>query len=905
MTVRNLEALFRPETIAVVGAATAGDTAGGIVLRNLLGSGFEGQVMSVNSEQETHAGVPSYPDVGSLPAAPDLAVICTPPAAAPPLLAQLGERGTRAAVVLTAGLSRVDDESDASLQREMLVASEPHCLRILGPNSLGVLVPEIGLNASLAHLGARPGRLALVSQSRAVCTAVLDWADARGIGFSYFVSLGNSADVDVGDVLDYLSAESSTAAILLYLEAVDEPRKFMSAGRHAARNKPVIVIKAGRLDEGVPAAASLTGPLAEDDVYDAAFRRAGMLRVYQIQELFDAAETLARSRPAAGDRLLVVSNGRGPGLMAADAQVAGGGRLAELSGGTRQQLDAVLPAAWWGANPIDITCDAPGERYGDALRVLLSESEADGILVLHSPTATASSEGAARAVAETVAAVAPHRIVLTSWMGGEGAEPARRILRDAGVASYDSPGDAVNAFLHMVSYRNNQDQLMETPPSLPREFAPDSAAARAVIEKVLAAGREVLTAPESKEVLSAYGIPSVETRIAGDGEEAVEMAGEIGLPVALKVLSPDLIHKTDVGGVALDLETPKAVREAADALSRRLRVLRPDASLTGFVVQPMARRSGAVELIAGAATDRVFGPVLLFGRGGTAMEVIGDRAIGFPPLNMNLAHELVRRTRVSKLLGGYRGRPPADREAICRTLVQLSQLLVDLPGVIEVDVNPLLADESGVLALDARIRVARAAPSERLAIRPYPSELEETIALRSGGSLLLRPIRPEDEPAHRRFFERLEPEDLYFRFFSAVREPGHSQLARFTQIDYDREMAFIAYAPDQEEETLGVVRAIADADNKQAEFAIIVRSDVKGQGLGRVLLEKMIRYCRSRGTAELVGQALAENAPMLSLARKLGFRSQFNREAGLLDLSLSLVESGDRPSVPEAEHPDQ
>jgi len=889
MTVRNLDALFRPQSIAVVGASNRSDTVGAVAMRNLLAGGFDGPVMPVNPEHEAVAGVLAYPDVASLPSAPDLAVVCTPLATVPPLLAELGELGTRAAIVLTAGPTRVEGGTDEKLQQEMLAASESHCLRILGPNSLGVLVPEVGLNASFAHVEALPGRLALVSQSRALCAAVLDWAGSRGIGFSHFVSLGASADVDVGDVLDYLSAEISTSAILLYLESADERRKFMSAGRHAARNKPVIVIKSGRPSEGVRAAASHTSALAgEDEVYDAAFRRAGMLRVYQIQELFDAAETLARSRPAAGDRLLIVTNGRGPGVMAADAQVAGGGRLAELPTELRQRLDKMLPAAWSGANPIDITCDAPGDRYADALGILLAESEADAILVLHSPTAIASSEDAARAVAETVARVAPHRIVLTSWLGGEGAEPARRILREAAVATYDAPGDAVRAFLHMVAYRRNQRQLMETPPSLPREFDTHPAAARAVIRRALAAGREMLSEPESKEVLSAYGIPSVDTRIAGDREEAVEMAGDIGLPVALKILSPQLAHKTDVGGVALDLETPNAVRAAADALLRRLRVLRPDASLDGFVVQPMARRSGAPELIVGATTDPVFGPVLLFGRGGTAVEVIADRAIGFPPLNMNLARELVSRTRVSKLLEGYRGRAPADREAICLALVQLSQLVVDLREVIEVDVNPLLADESGVLALDARIRIAPAARSDRLAIRPYPSELEETIALRVGRLVVMRPIRPEDEPAHSRFFQHLEPEDLYFRFFSPVRKAPHSQLARFTQIDYDREMAFIAYAPDEEDETLGVVRAIADPDNRQAEFAIIVRSDVKGQGLGRALVEKMIRYCRSRGTGELVGQVLSENTPMLALVRKLGFRSQLNREAGLVEVRVQL-----------------
>ncbi len=891
MTVRNLDALFRPRSIAVVGASNRDDTVGAVVVRNLLGGGFEGPVMPVSSESQAVAGVLAYPEIANLPSAPDLAVICTPVETVPPLLSELGELGTRAAIVLTAGPPNFGDEGDGGLQQEMLAASEGPCLRILGPNSLGVLVPEIGLNASFAHVGALPGRLAVVSQSRALCTAVLDWARSRGIGFSHFVSLGNSADVDVGDVLDYLSVETSTAAILLYLEAVDERRKFMSAARHAARSKPVIVIKSGRADPGGFEAALDPGALAsEDDVYDAAFRRAGMLRVYQGQELFDAAETLTRSRPTSGDRLLIVSNGRGPGVMAADAQAAGGGRLAELSAETRERLGAVLPPSWSGSNPIDITCDAPGSRYASVLEILLADSDADGIVVLHSPTAIASSEEAARAVAETVAEVAPHRIVLTSWLGGEGAEPARRILRDAAIATYDAPGDAVRAFLHMVSYRRNQRQLMETPASLPREFAPESAAARAVIERALAAGREMLSEPESKDVLSAYGIASLETRIAGDAEEAVAMAAELGFPVALKILSPQVAHKTDVGGVALDLETPDAVRESADALRRRLRVLQPEATLEGFVVQPMAQRSGATQLIVGVATDPVFGPVLLIGRGGTAVKVIGDYAVGLPPLNMNLARELVGRTRVSRRLEGYRARAPADREAICLTLVQLSQLVIDLPEVIEVEVNPLLAYPNGVLALDARMRIARSTDPERLAIRPYPNELEEEVALRDGGSLVMRPIRPEDEPAHNRFFQHLAPEDLYLRFFSAVRKAPHSVLARFTQIDYDREMAFIGYEPERPGETLGVVRAVADPDNKQAEFAIIVRSDVKGRGLGRVLLEKMIRYCRSRGTGELMGQVLPENTGMLSLARKLGFESHLDREAGNLEIRLQLTD---------------
>lgn len=887
MTVRNLGALFAPRSVAVIGASTRERSVGAVVMRNLLRGGFAGPVMPVNPKHEAVAGVLAYPDVASLPVTPDLAVIATPPAPIPGLVDALGARGTRAVVVLTALPRR--REGAPGVEQAMLEAARRHLVRILGPNCLGLLVPGIGLDASFAHVPAIPGRLAFVSQSGALCTAVLGWARSRGIGFSHFVSLGNSADVDVGDVLDYLGGEPSTQAILLYLEAVEHARKFMSAGRAAARNKPVIVIKSGRVSEGARAAASHTGALAgADDVYDAAFRRAGMLRVDHIDELFDAAETLSRSPTVRGERLLIVTNGGGPGVMATDALVARGGRLAELSAATRAKLDAVLPATWSGANPVDIIGDAPGERYADVLGILLEEPAADGLLVLHAPTAIASSEDAARAVATAVRGGRARRALLTSWLGGEGAEPARRILREAGVASYETPEDAVRSFLHLVRHRRNQEELIETPPSLPEGFRPARDAARALIARAARAGREMLSEPESKELLALYAIPVVATRIAADGEQAAKLAEDIGFPVAVKLLSPQVTHKSDVGGVALDLASADAVREAARAIEERLRASRPDAELAGFAVQPMARRPGAHELIVGAATDALFGPVLLFGQGGTAVELIGDRAVSLAPLNMRLARELIGRTRVARLLEGHRGRPAADQGAICLALVALSQLLVDLAEVVEVDVNPLLADERGVLALDARVRIAPGGRARELAIRPYPSELEETLVLPSGATVVVRPIRPEDEPAHSRFFERLEAEDVYFRFFSMIRQMHHTQLARFTQIDYEREMAFIAYAPGAEGETLGVVRAIADPDNREAQFAIIVRSDLKGGGLGRALLEKMIRYCRERGTERLVGQVLAANEAMRALARETGFRDRYDPDAGVIEVRLDL-----------------
>lgn len=877
MSVLNLDSLFRPSSIAVIGASNRPQSVGAVVMRNLLAGGFAGPVMPVNPSHDAVAGVWAYPNVAGLPVPPGLAILCTPAPTVPGLIAELGQRGTRAAIVLSAGLSR-EPQARGPSQREMLEAARPHALRILGPNTLGLLAPGVGLNASFAHTGALPGRLAFIAQSGGLATAVLDWARSNGIGFSHFVSLGDMADIDFGDVLDYLGSDPETSAILLYIESIRDARKFMSAARAAARNKPVLAIKSGRVPEGARAAASHTGALAgADDVYHAAIRRAGMLRVFEVDELFDAVETLGRSRPVKGDRLAILTNGGGPGVIATDALVSGGGRLAEISEETLRRLDAAMPPYWSRGNPVDIAGDAPGERYAEALKALLDDPGVDAVLAMHVPTAIASSEEAAREVVRV--AKGASRNVLTSWLGREAVAKARRLFADAGVPTYDTPDKAVRAFLHMVKYRRNQEMLMETPPSAPAEFTPVTSTARLVIQNALAEGRRVLTEPEAKAVLAAYGVPIVETHItSAAAEDAVGVAQRLGFPVALKVLSPDITHKSDVGGVALDLETPEAVAQAAAAMKARLAKLRPDARLTGFTVQRMARRPGAHELIAGASTDPVFGPVILFGQGGKAVEVIGDRAVGLPPLNMSLARDLISRTRVFQLLRGYRDQPAADLDAVCLTLLQISQLVIDIAEVVELDINPLFADDEGVLALDARIAVAPATASgaARLAIRPYPKQLEEWATLQSGRRVFMRPIRPEDEPAHYAFVSRLTPEDIRFRFFGLVREFPHSQMARFTQIDYNREMAFIAQAPDErgKPETLGVVRTVTDPDNRNAEFAIVVRSDLKGQGLGHALLEKMIRYCRDRGTREVVGQALSDNVAMLRLAETFGFKSR-------------------------------
>ena len=892
MTIRNLDHMFEPRSVAVIGASSEPHTVGATVMANVVAGGFKGEVYAVNPRHQQIAGVRVARDIAALPAAPDLAVICTPPQTIPALIAELGARGTKAVVVITAGLGTTTDRDGRSLTQAMLDAARPHMLRILGPNCVGILVPGIGLNASFAHAPATPGRIAFISQSGALVTALLDWANSRAIGFSHFVSLGEGADVDVADLIDYLGGDPSTRAILLYVESIKGARKFMSAARAAARNKPIIVVKAGRAAEGAKAAASHSGALAGSDAaFDAAIRRAGMLRVDSMLDLFSAVETLshANRNQYRGERLAIMTNGGGAGVMAADAMALGGGRLSELSAATVTRLDKILPRTWSRANPVDIIGDAPVERYVETLKLLAEDSQVDAVLFLHAPTAIVAADAVATACAPVAAgARCP---VLGCWLGDRAVAAARRIFHEAGIEDYGTPEEAVNAFLRRVTFRRNQEALIETPPASPIDFSPDRSSVQRILAAALDEGREMLTEPEAKAVLAAYAIPVVATRVASSVEDAVGAAASIGFPVALKILSRDITHKSDVGGVALSLDGAAQVREAAQAMLGRVAERRPDARVSGFTVQSMVRRPGAHELIAGASVDPLFGPIILFGQGGTAVEVVADRAVALPPLNAALARDLVSRTRVAKLLAGYRDRPPADHAAIHATLVQLSQLMIDTAEIVELDINPLLADERGAIALDARIRIARAQghSHDRLAIRPYPDELEERLPWR-GQTLCMRPIRPEDTERHSSFLQRLDAEDIRMRFFHAKRYFAPSELARLTQIDYEREMAFIATVPDESsgEETLGVIRTITDPENERTEFALIVRSDVQGGGLGRMLLEKMIRYCRSRGTRIMVGDVLRENARMLRLVRELGFAVGNTDDPSVASVTLAL-----------------
>ena len=873
MSIRNLDSLFDPQSVAVIGASERPFSVGGTLWHNMRTSGFAGPVFPVNPKYKTLSGQRCYARVADLPEAPELAVICTPSGTVVDLVKQLARRGTKAVVVISAGLT-------AQQKQAMLDAARPTLMRILGPNCVGLLAPHARLNASFAHIPARPGELAFVSQSGALVTAMLDWAEARQIGFSHFVSLGEHADVDFGDMLDYLANDPHTRAILLYIESVDQARKFMSAARSAARNKPVIVVKAGRSEQGQKAAASHTGALAgADNVVDAAIARAGMLRVDSLEELFLAAEILTRFKSPIGDKMTILTNGGGVGVMAADAAAAHSVPLAELGDGLIRDLDKVLPANWSRGNPVDIIGDAPAQRYVDALNALAKHPQDTGtLLFIHAPTAIVPSTDIARAMLPAIQPPGKRPLPLISaWVGGPAVAEARQLFIDAGIACYDLPEQAVAAIGTLQRYARNQAELTEAPPAtqLHNGSTPDVARVRALIQGVLATGRDMLTEPEAKAVCEAYHIPVVATStVPADADAAATEAARIGFPVVLKILSEDISHKSDVGGVVLNLQSEDEVRTAVELVLARVRRKFPDARLDGFTVQRMVKKSQAQELIIGASIDPTFGPVILFGQGGTAVEVMKDSAMALPPLNAPLAHTLIERTRVARLLKGYRDVPPADMESVVATLMAVSQLLADVPEVAELDINPLIVNHEGAIALDARVRVSPKLPAgaANFAIQPYPAELTETIDWQ-GQQLTLRPIRPEDEPRHREFVDSLDAEDLRMRFFYSRRIMERPELARLVQVDYTREMAFIATVPDENgnEKTLGVARAIADPDNIGAEFGIILRPGMKGTGLGRILMDKLIRYQRAAGTQQLVATVLVENDRMRQLGQALGF----------------------------------
>ena len=874
MSIRNLDKMFRPRSVAVIGATDKPKSVGSALMANLLQAGFSGPILPVNPRAAAVHGIMAYRDVASLPLAPDLAVIATPPDTVPALVTELGARGTRAAVILTAGFAEGEVSAGKQRAADLLAAARPHLLRIVGPNCLGIAMPGIGLNATFAPAALLPGNIAFLTQSGAMATTVLDWALPRRIGFSAIVSMGDMSDVDFGDLLDYFALDEATQAILIYAEAVTHARKFMSAARRAARVKPVIVVKGGRAEEGARAATSHTGALAGADVvYEAAFRRAGMLRVNEVEELFDAAATLARMSPQGGDRLAIVTNGGGAGVLATDRLIEEGGHLAALSTDTIAKLNAVLPPTWSHANPVDIIGDADAARYASAVNIVMQDKDVDGLLVAYCPTAIGSSADAAKGLIGALSlSGAAKKNVFACWMGHASVEDGRAQLIAAHVPDFETPERAVRAFMYMVRYRQSQALLLETPSSVASSAQADTQRARSLVRQALDDGREWLDPAEVAGFLASYGIPFARTEAIADAKAAAKLAAQIKAPVALKIRSRDITHKSDVGGVALNLVTPEEVEAAAQHMNETVARVRPQARQEGFIMQEMIQRPGAYELIAGVTTDATFGPVILFGHGGTAVEIVRDKSLELPPLNTALARAQIERTRIAKLLKGYRERPAADIDGVVNVLVQLSRIVADHAEITEIDINPLLCDSAGVIAVDCRVRVraTTASAQSRLAIRPYPQRLESEIRTPAGQVYVVRPIRPEDEPALRRFADEVDTRDLWHEAFAPLRDRTHETAARLSQIDYDREMTMVAW---EGERMAGLVRSAADPDFEAAEAAVIIRADLREKGLATKLLQALLGAITAQGVRRAMLVFPSTLASLHAISAELGFET--------------------------------
>jgi acetyltransferase len=874
-----LAPLFEPRSVALVGASESRAKVGGLVLDNMLAARFGGDLFAVNPSHDRVRGVKCVPTLSALGRPVDLAVIATPAPTVPALIDECGRNEIKAAVVISAGFSE-SGHSGEVLERELLDIAKRHGVRLLGPNCIGLMRPSLGLNATFARGQGLPGSLALVSQSGAVCTAMLDWATPNGVGFSSVISLGGSSDLDFGEVIDYLASDAETEHILLYIEGVRDGRGLVSSMRAAARAKPIILMKVGRHPAGSRAAVSHTGAVVgNDDVFDAVVRRTGAVRVASLLDLVGAARALASHIRPRGDRLAIITNGGGPGVMAADRASDLGLTLATLAPETLHALEDALPPHWSHGNPLDLIGDADAARYRAAARACLADPGVDGVVAILTPQAMTDAAAAASAVVE--AAQGTRKPVLTAWMGEASIAAGVARLHDAGLPAYPVPEMAVEAFAHLAQFHRNQQVLLETPPALGHVEAPDLDRARALVREALASRATVLSAVQSKRLLEAFRIPVVKSLRAAGVDDAVHAAEGIGYPVVLKIDSPDITHKSDVGGVCLGIRDAAHLRAAHAEMMKTVAQRRPDARVSGVCIEPMAVREHGRELMAGIVRDPIFGPVIAFGAGGIAVEVLKDRVVALPPLNAILVDDMIRGTRVGRMLGEFRNLPAVDHAALKTVLLRLSELAVAIPEIEELDVNPLLADENGVLVLDARVVLRPVSEGAKayahLAIYPYPAELatRETVA---GAAIELRPIRPEDAAIEKAFVDGLSARSTRFRFSSAIRTLTPAMLARFTQIDYDREMAIIAVIEESGvEKEIGVCRYVTLPDRASCEYAIVLADDWQGKGLGSRMMRRIIEIAKVRGLATMVGWVDAANEPMLQLCDRLGFRRE--REA--------------------------
>jgi acetyltransferase len=868
-----LDAIFEPDTIAVIGASETPGSVGRTLLWNLISNPFGGTVFPVNPKRDSVLGIQTFDAIGEVPKTVDTALIATPARTVPTIVQQCADAGVKGVIIISAGFRETGEEG-AAREQEIKDIVQANDVRVVGPNCLGVMRPPSGLNATFAQSMAREGNVAFVSQSGALLTAVLDWSFRENVGFSAFVSVGSMLDVDWGDVITYLGNDPRTDSIMLYMESIGNARSFISAARDVAQSKPIIVIKAGRTDAAAEAAASHTGTMAGSDaVLDAAFRRTGVVRVDEINDLFYMAEVLGKQPRPEGPNLTILTNAGGPGVLATDALIGGGGELTPLSDDAMDRFDTVLPEAWSHGNPVDILGDAGPERYAEALKTAAADENSDGLLVVLTPQAMTEPTDTAKLLRDH--AIDNDKPLLASWMGGEAIAAGEKILNDAGLPTFAYPDTAARMFNNMWQYSYNLRALYETP-SLPVDEPglPDREAASSLIEGAHDQGRVLLTEHESKQVLEAYGIPAIRTEVAETKDEAVAVADDIGLPVALKLHSRSITHKTDVGGVKLNLDTPEAVADAFEAIASGV----PADGFDGVTVQRMADLSDGYELIIGSSIDAQFGPVLLFGSGGQLVEVYKDRALALPPLNTTLARRMMEQTKIYEALDGVRGRRPVDMEALERIMVRFSQLVVEQPRVKEIDVNPLLAQpgDDGLVALDARIVLHPHATNDNdlptPAIRPYPRQYVGQHTMKGGEAVTVRPIRPEDEPKLIEFHKRLSERSVYMRYASLMKmeqRVAHERLSRICFIDYDREMALVAETDDGE--IIGVGRLTQDPQRDEAEFALIVSDDYQGEGIGTELLRRLVTVGEDEHIDRITADILRQNRAMQHVCEKLDF----------------------------------
>ena len=906
MVTLNLDKIFNPKSIAVIGASDEEGSVGYILMKNLTELGYQGKVYPVNIHKTEILGFKAYKTVDQLPETVDLAVIATPAKTVPDIVEQCGKAGIPGIIIISAGFKEVGPEGKA-LEDKILEIKKRYNLRIIGPNCLGIIRPSINLNATFTAKMPKPGNIAFISQSGALCAAILDWAIHENIGFSNFVSIGSMVDVDFGDLIDYFGTDPKTRSILMYIEGITDARKFMSAARHFARTKPIIVVKAGKFSESAHAVASHTGSLAgEDMVYDAAFKRAGIVRVEEIGDLFNAAEVLGMQPLPKGPNLAIITNAGGPGVMATDALISRGGKLAKLSPKTMETLNSILPHYWSRGNPIDILGDAKADRYTAVVEACLKDENVDGLLIIYTPQGVEDPAKIAKSIVKLCKGRGYcNKTILTSFMGHEEVEKANSIFNENSIPTYSTPEQAVKTYMYMYQYKRNLELLYETPEELPVDVVPPKRPLFVIMRNAALENREVLTEAEAKKLLEYYDIPVVKTSVAKTADEAAVLASQIGYPVVLKILSPQIVHKTDAGGVVLDINSEAELRKAFDLIMQRAREYNPNAEIQGVTVQPMIKKQG-YEVIIGAKTDMLFGPVILFGMGGIGVELFRDVAIGLPPLNQTLARRIMEETKVYQLLKGYRNVPPANIRLLEEIMVRFSQMLVDFPQLKEVDINPLFIDEKEAFALDARVVIdkkrvfAKLKPHEHLVISPYPKKYETLWKLRDGRTVILRPIKPEDEPLWLEMFRNFSEESIRYRFFEVIKDTPHEVRVRYCNIDYDREIGIVAELNEGGiRKILGVVRLVIEPDGKTGEIAIIVADPWQGLGLGTKMMDYMIEVCKDKGLETIYGVMLPDNYRAINLMKKMGFNIKYEEDVVKATLNLKEEELGIQPEIQE------